>query len=52
MGLSTSGFTGYTGKLAWIDLTARKTFVEPADPAVYRDYIGGRGVQALLIYEH
>jgi aldehyde:ferredoxin oxidoreductase len=52
MGLSTSGFTGYTGKLAWIDLTARKTFVEPADPAVYRDYIGGRGVQARLIYEH
>ena len=52
MGLSTSGFTGYTGKLAWVDLTARKTFVEPADPAVYRDYIGGRGVQARLIYEH
>jgi len=52
MGLSTSGFTGYMGKLAWVDLAARKTIVEPADPAVYRDYIGGRGVQARLIYEH
>jgi aldehyde:ferredoxin oxidoreductase len=52
MGLRSSGFTGYKGKLAWVDLEARKTSVEPADPAVYRDYIGGRGVQARLIYEH
>ena len=52
MGLSTSGFTGHRGKLAWIDLEARKTSIEPADPAVYRDYVGGRGVQARLIYEH
>lgn len=43
---------GYKGAWALIDLTDRKVRVEAADPAIYRDYIGGRGVQARLIHEH
>jgi aldehyde:ferredoxin oxidoreductase len=47
----TSSF-GYKGVWAKIDLTGRTVRVEAADPAVYRDYVGGRGVQARLIHEH
>jgi len=43
---------GYKGVWARIDLTDRSVRVETADPAVCRDYIGGRGVQARLIHEH
>jgi aldehyde:ferredoxin oxidoreductase len=52
MSLSGTGSFGYTGLWARIDLTARKVRIEPADPAVHRDYVGGRGVQARLIHEH
>lgn len=46
------GMTGYTGRIAFVDLTERRARVEDADPALYRDYVGGRGVQARLIYDH
>jgi len=52
MANSTQQFFGYQGKWARIDLNNRKVNVEPADPAFYRDYVGGRGVQARLLYEH
>lgn len=47
-----TSFFGYRGKWARIDLANRKVKIEDADPAVYSNYIGGRGVQARLIYEH
>lgn len=43
---------GYQGKWAWINLTDRTVRVETADDSICRDYIGGRGVQARLIYDH
>jgi len=49
---SGKSMSGYKGVWARIDLTDRKVRVEAADPAIYRDYIGGRGVQARLIYDH
>ncbi len=49
---SAQRFFGHRGQWARIDLTDRKLKIEPADPAVYRDYVGGRGVQARLLYEH
>ena len=45
-------FYGYKGKWAFIDLTNRKVNLVPADLEIYRNYIGGRGVQAYLIFEH
>ena len=44
--------TGYKGRIARVDLAERTARVEDADPALYRDYIGGRGVQARLIFDH
>jgi aldehyde:ferredoxin oxidoreductase len=41
--------TGFRGVWAWVDLTDRRVRVEPADEAVCRDYVGGRGVQARFI---
>jgi aldehyde:ferredoxin oxidoreductase len=43
---------GYKGKWAWIDLTERTVRIQPADPALCRDYIGGRGLQARLLADH
>jgi len=47
-----NGFSGYKGKWALIDLTNRTVSLEPADSAIYNDYIGGRGVQARFLYNH
>jgi aldehyde:ferredoxin oxidoreductase len=47
-----NGFFGYQGRWAWVDLTERTARIEPADAAICRDYIGGRGVQARLIRDH
>ena len=49
---SSNGFFGYQGRWAWVDLTQRTVRIEPADAAVCRDYVGGRGVQARLIRDH
>jgi aldehyde:ferredoxin oxidoreductase len=43
---------GYRGAWAWVDLTNRTVRVEPADPALCRDYVGGRGLQARLLADH
>ena len=52
MANSNDQFFGYKGRWARIDLTHREVKVEPADAVLYRHYIGGRGVQAALLYEH
>ncbi len=49
---ATSGCFGYQGRWAWVDLTARTVRIEPADQEICRDYLGGRGVQARLLYDH
>ena len=45
-------FFGYTGQWAFINLNAGQVRLEEADPEVYRHFIGGRGVQAYLIWKH
>jgi len=45
-------FYGYSGRWAFIDLSAGRVEIREADPHVYSLYIGGRGVQAYLIYRH
>ncbi len=47
-----NGFSGYTGRWAWVDLNARGVRITAADGDIYRDFIGGRGVQARLLYDH
>ncbi|MDH4271729.1 MAG: hypothetical protein OEW18_07115, partial [Candidatus Aminicenantes bacterium] len=49
MSPSSSEFFGYTGRWAFVDLTGQRVRVEPADPDICRDYVGGRGIQARLI---
>jgi aldehyde:ferredoxin oxidoreductase len=49
---SANEFFGYQGKWAWVDLATRSVRIEPADREICRDYVGGRGVQARLLYEH
>jgi aldehyde:ferredoxin oxidoreductase len=42
---------GYHGTWAFVDLSRRTVTMKEADPEVYRKYIGGRGVQACLIWQ-
>lgn len=44
-------FFGYTGNWVWIDLSNNKIEINPADPEIYKKYIGGRGVQAYLLFQ-
>lgn len=41
---------GYMGKILWVDLSARTIEVEGLDEKLCRDYIGGYGIGAKLIY--
>jgi aldehyde:ferredoxin oxidoreductase len=51
MGEAKAGIPGYKGRWAWVDLTERTVRIEPADPGLCRDYVGGRGLQAKIIAE-
>ena len=43
---------GYMGQILRVDVTNKTHKVEPLDPAMARDYIGGRGfVQKILFDE-
>ncbi|MCE5335669.1 MAG: aldehyde ferredoxin oxidoreductase family protein [Desulfobacteraceae bacterium] len=42
---------GYFGKMLEVDLTAGKSTVRALDEAVLRDYIGGEGLGAYLLYK-
>jgi aldehyde:ferredoxin oxidoreductase len=42
---------GYMGKLLWVDLSSRNIVEESPTEAFYRDYIGGYGVGARLLYD-
>jgi aldehyde:ferredoxin oxidoreductase len=40
------------GKVLFVDLTARTHHVETVDETVYRDYLGGYGLGAWLMWRH
>jgi aldehyde:ferredoxin oxidoreductase len=42
---------GYMGKLLWVDLATGKIGEEIPDERLYRDFIGGYGVGARLLYD-
>jgi len=42
---------GYTGKLLFVDLSLRQVWIEELAEDVARDYIGGYGLGARIIYE-
>jgi aldehyde:ferredoxin oxidoreductase len=43
---------GFHGKALFVDLTAKTHHVETIDPQVYRDYLGGYGLGAWLMWKH
>jgi aldehyde:ferredoxin oxidoreductase len=43
--------SGYMGKLLFVDLSTGRLHEETPDEALYRDYIGGYGVGARIIYD-
>ncbi len=42
---------GYAGKLLHVDLTARRWWVQDLEASLARDFIGGRGLAARLLFE-
>ena len=42
---------GYAGKIAFIDLTRSEIKIEKFDDSLTRDFIGGQGVGARILYE-
>lgn len=42
---------GYGGKILRVDLTSGSVTAQPLDPKVAKDYIGGRGFAARIIYD-
>ena len=44
-------YGGYTGKIARIDLSKRKVYVQRLENNLIKDYIGGSGIGAKLLYE-
>ncbi len=42
----------YNGKILWVDLTTGLIESRFPDPSLYRDYLGGSGLAARLIFEH
>jgi aldehyde:ferredoxin oxidoreductase len=43
---------GYTGKILFVDLTTGKIKEESPPESLYRDFIGGTGLGARILYEH
>jgi len=48
---ASNGFYGYQGRWAWVDLTRGQVRVTLPSWELYQKYIGGRGVQAALLWE-
>lgn len=42
---------GYAGKILRVDLSSGNAWTEPLDPQLAREYIGGRGFAARIIYD-
>jgi aldehyde:ferredoxin oxidoreductase len=43
---------GFHGKVLFVDLSAKTSRVEPVDPGVYRQYLGGYGLGSWLMWKH
>jgi aldehyde:ferredoxin oxidoreductase len=43
---------GFLGRVLFVDLTAKTHEVQTVDPTVYRDYLGGYGLGAWLMWKH
>ena len=43
---------GFHGRVLFVDLTAKTHEVQTIDPTVYRDYLGGYGLGAWLMWKH
>src|SRR6478609_4057422 len=43
---------GFHGKVLLVDLTDKTHREEPVDPSVYRNYLGGYGLGAWLMWKH
>jgi aldehyde:ferredoxin oxidoreductase len=52
MGELVPSHKGFHGKVLFVDLSARSHRVETIDPQVYRDYLGGYGLGAWLMWKH
>lgn len=46
-----SEIIGYNGKIAYVDLKTKTVKIEPLDEQIARDYLGGAGLSAKLIYD-
>ena len=44
-------YYGYAGRILRVDLTKGKVWSEPLDPAMIRDFIGGRGFASKILYD-
>lgn len=42
---------GYNGKIAFIDLSEQKVEIKDLDPRIAKEYLGGTGLSAKLIYD-
>jgi aldehyde:ferredoxin oxidoreductase len=42
---------GYMGKFLWVNLSTGKTKVETPDESLYKDFIGGYGIGAKILYD-
>lgn len=49
--ISKTNFYGYQGRWAWVDLTQQRVRIEEPPLEYYKNFIGGRGVQAALIHD-
>jgi aldehyde:ferredoxin oxidoreductase len=43
---------GFHGKVLFVDLSSKTSHVEPVDPSVYRQFLGGYGLGAWLMWKH
>ncbi len=42
---------GYMGKILWVDLSSGKITVEEPDDSLYKDFVGGYGIGAKILYD-
>jgi aldehyde:ferredoxin oxidoreductase len=52
MGELATAYNGFHGKVLFVDLSTKTSRVETVDPSVYRQYLGGYGLGAWLMWKH
>ena len=43
---------GYMGKILWVDLSRKEIKEEELDEKIYRDYLGGYGLGAKILWDN